>query len=239
MGNLTTVNYNIERKIKENFDNEAYINKETQNLKYKPIEEEYAYKIKEILKVCQLEREINLDILSNKIIIQHISKPIDVGENGYSCALFKDKQNSDFDENDEYELSLGVFDFDEESRIKGTTVYLQHWGSVLDFLDLSDALEQDENIYILKNISDAKQCGAICKLYRNVKNHEGIIKRQEDLIQKLGSQVVEYDDASWIIVNSIKKEDLNNEEKFKDVLHKFLEDFIKYAFTVEFISKGY
>lgn len=95
MGNLTTVNYNIERKIKENFDNEAYINKETQNLKYKPIEEEYAYKIKEILKVCQLEREINLDILSNKIIIQHISKPIDVGENGYSCALFKDKQNSE------------------------------------------------------------------------------------------------------------------------------------------------
>ena len=93
--------------------------------------------------------------------------------------------------------------------------------------------------YILKNISNAKQCGAICKLYRNVKNHEGIIKRQEDLIQKLGSQVVEYDDASWIIVNSIKKEDLNNEEKFKDVLHKFLEDFIKYAFTVEFISKGY
>ena len=153
--------------------------------------------------------------------------------------LFKDKQNSDFDENDEYELSLGVFDFDEESRIKGTTVYLQHWGSVLDFLDLSDAIEQDENIYILKNISNAKQCGAICKLYRNVKNHEGIIKRQEDLIQKLGSQVVEYDDASWIIVNSIKKEDLNNEEKFKDVLHKFLEDFIKYAFTVEFISKGY
>ena len=44
MGNLTTVNYNIERKIKENFDNEAYINKETQNLKYKPIEEEYANK---------------------------------------------------------------------------------------------------------------------------------------------------------------------------------------------------
>ena len=34
MGNLITVNYNIERKIKENFDNEAYINKETQNLKY-------------------------------------------------------------------------------------------------------------------------------------------------------------------------------------------------------------
>ena len=97
-----------------------------------------------------MEREINLDILSNKIIIQHISKPIDVGENGYSCALFKDKLNSDFDENDEYELSLGVFDFDEESRIKGTTVYLQHWGSVLDFLDLSDAIEQDENIYILK-----------------------------------------------------------------------------------------
>ena len=186
-----------------------------------------------------MEREINLDILSNKIIIQHISKPIDVGENGYSCALFKDKQNIDFDENDEYELSLGVFDFNEESRIKGTTVYLQHWGSVLDFLDLSDAIEQDENIYILKNISNAKQCGAICKLYRNVKNHEGIIKRQEDLIQKLGSKVVEYDDASWIIVNSIKKEDLNNEEKFKDVLHKFLEDFIKYAFTVEFISKGY
>ena len=144
-----------------------------------------------------------------------------------------------FDENDEYELSLGVFDFDEESRIKGTTVYLQHWGSVIDFLDLSDAIEQDENIYILKNISNAKQFGAICKLYRNVKNHEGIIKRQEDLIQKLGSQVVEYDDAAWIIVNSIKKEDLNNEEKFKDVLHKFLEDFIKYAFTVEFISKGY
>ena len=141
MGNLTTVNYNIERKIKENFDNEAYINKETQNLKYKPIEEEYAYKIKEILKVCQLEREINLDILSNKIIIQHISKPIDVGENGYSCALFKDKQNSDFDENDEYELSLGVFDFDEESRIKGTTVYLQHWGSVIDFLD---SLERED-----------------------------------------------------------------------------------------------
>lgn len=112
-------------------------------------------------------------------------------------------------------------------------------GKCSRLLDLSDAIEQDENIYILKNISNAKQGGAICKLYRNVKNHEGIIKRQEDLIQKLGSQVVEYDDASWIIVNSIKKEDLNNEEKFKDVLHKFLEDFIKYAFTVEFISKGY
>lgn len=274
MGNLVTINYSTKGSSLQLLENENYIYEEKisdekisedGNMEiskeimlfsdFKPIKDEYAYKIKEILKICQLDKEINLDILSNKIVIKYIEKPVAVGENGYSCALVKEKLDATFESNssldatnasncliekfEEPELCLGVFDFNKDSRIKNVTMYLQRWGSVMEFLDLSDAVENDEYIYILKNISNAKQCGAICKLYRNVKNQNVIIKRQEDLIKKLNCEVLEHNDGHYIVVSKIKVQDLKDENRHKEVLHSLLEDFIRYAFTVDFISKGY
>ena len=213
---------------------EHYLNKK---IKYMPVEIQDAYKIKKILKTCQLENEV---VLTNKSSVKLLGNTTDVGEEGYCYSLITGKNNNVcLVPNCDTELVLGVSNFNIKSRIKNVSVYLQRWGSVLDFVDLSDCIEDGEKIYIVKKISKIGQEGYIYRLYRNVANTEEILKRKERLVRELNNKVIDYNFDEWIVVSEINKEDLYNEEKASEVLHDFVQDFLRYALTVDSIVKKY
>lgn len=213
---------------------EHYLNKK---IKYMPVEIQDAYKIKKILKTCQLENEV---VLTNKSSVKLLGNTTDVGEEGYCYSLITGKNNNVcLVPNCDTELVLGVSNFNIKSRIKNVSVYLQRWGSVLDFVDLSDCIEDGEKIYIVKKISKIGQEGYIYRLYRNVAHTEEILKRKERLVRELNNKVIDYNFDEWIVVSEINKEDLYNEEKASEVLHDFVQDFLRYALTVDSIVKKY
>ena len=63
----------------------------TKKNKYLPIEVEDAYKIKQILKTCQLEEEI---VLNEKQSVKLLGEIAEVGEEGYCCSLITGKNNN-------------------------------------------------------------------------------------------------------------------------------------------------
>ena len=67
----------------------------TKKNKYLPIEVEDAYKIKQILKTCQLEEEI---VLNEKQSVKLLGEIAEVGEEGYCCSLITGKNNEVLDE---------------------------------------------------------------------------------------------------------------------------------------------
>ena len=79
----------------------------------------------------------------------------------------------------------------------------------------------------------------IYRLYRNIEDNKEILERKERLIREFGGKVINYLNEEWLVINEIKKEDLYNEEKFATVLHDFIQDFIRYVFTIDSIVKKY
>ena len=208
----------------------------TKKNKYLPIEVKDAYKIKQILKTCQLEEEI---VLNEKLSVKLLGETADVGEDGYCYSLITGKNNVCIVPNCDSQLVLGVSNLNVKTRIKSACVYLQGWGSVLEFVDLSDCIEDGETIYIVNKISKIGQDGYIYRLYRNIENNKDILERKERLIREFGGKVINYLNEEWLVINEIKKEDLYNEEKFAAVLHGFIQDFIRYVFTIDSIVKKY
>ena len=53
------------------------------------------------------------------------------------------------------------------------------------------------------------------------------------------SKIINYLNEEWIVINEIKKQDLYNKEKATTILHDFIQDFIRYVFTIDLIVKKY
>lgn len=209
----------------------------TKKNKYLPIEFEDAYKIKQILKTCQLEEEI---VLNEKQSVKLLGEIAEVGEEGYCCSLITGKNNNVcLIPNCDSPLVLGVYNLNLKSRIKSACIYMQRWGSVLEFVDLSDCIEDNETIYIVNKISKIGQDGYIYRLYRNIENNKDILERKERLITEFDGKIINYLNEEWIVINEIKKQDLYNKEKATTILHDFIQDFIRYVFTIDSIVKKY
>ena len=116
---------------------------------------------------------------------------------------------------------------------------MQRWGSVLEFVDLSDCIEDNETIYIVNKISKIGQDGYIYRLYRNIENNKDILERKKRLITEFDGKIINYLNEEWIVINEIKKQDLYNKEKATTILHDFIQDFIRYVFTIDSIVKKY
>ena len=101
-------------------------------------------------------------------------------------------------------------------------------------IELTQALEDEEYIYILKNISKIGGRGSINRLNNGlgankIKKH----KRREVLVRNFGAETIHYNNNDWMIVSKICKNDLNNDNTCKDVLYNFIKDFVRYAFLIE------
>lgn len=100
-------------------------------------------------------------------------------------------------------------------------------------LEISQALEDDKYIYLVKNISKLAGEGAIARLNNGLKEKALKYERRNRLINRLNTITKLYDDNEWMIVSKISKEDLDNEQKYNDIFYNMINDILNYSFTVE------
>lgn len=100
-------------------------------------------------------------------------------------------------------------------------------------LEISQALEDDKYIYLVKNISKLAGEGAIARLNSGLKEKVLKHERRNRLINRLNTTTKLYDDNEWMIVSKISKEDLDNEQKHNDIFYTMIKDILNYSFTVE------
>lgn len=75
-------------------------------------------------------------------------------------------------------------------------------------LELSQAIKDEEYIYLLKNISNMAGAGAICRLYKGLKgNREEKLNRQQSFIEHYGKEVINYNKKDWIVISKIRRAD--------------------------------
>lgn len=100
-------------------------------------------------------------------------------------------------------------------------------------LEISQALEDDKYIYLVKNISKLAGEGAIARLNNGLKEKALKYERRNRLINRLNTITKLYDDNEWMIVSKISKEDLDNKQKYNDIFYNMINDILNYSFTVE------
>ena len=193
--------------------------------KYSEITIENAYKIKDILEVVPLEKDINLEYkaIDTSIHIKYISENVEIGEDGYYMNFLSQDQDVKC------------------TRIKSGHIFLgsEAFNNYFAQVELSHAIEDENYIYIVKNISKLAGEGSIYRLNKNAEDKNDKYMRREILIDELKSEVIEYKNSRWIVVDKILKSDLDDESKYSDVIYDFILNFLKYAFCIEEIIEKY
>ena len=112
-----------------------------------------------------------------------------------------------------YDLSFKVGWWRDTYRIRNAHVTLgsncSRLGLFLCQLELSQALQDSNYIYLVKNLFKLAGDGSIARLNRGLKYRE-----------------------EWFVVSKISKQDLE-EENDEHILHEFLKDFLNYSLTIE------
>lgn len=212
---------------------------------------ENANKLKDILLNSSLKRNIKLKFpsLDLEINIDNISENYydDYNDRDFMDLLDTTKENSDLCikiNNKYYNLRLSLGEWGYTYAIPNMHLALysncSRFGDYFAQLDLSQCIEDEENVYIVKKISKLSGEGAIARLNKNLGDDKlAKFGRRFLLINILKADIINYENEGWICINKVKKEDLNNEYMSEEILHNFLCDFINYAFTIEELINVY
>ena len=98
--------------------------------------------------------------------------------------------------------------------------------------ELSQALQDSNYIYLVKNLFKLAGDGSIARLNRGLKYREEKIDRRYELLNLLDADIIKFDREEWFVVSKISKQDLE-EENDEHILHQFLKDFLNYSLTIE------
>lgn len=104
-------------------------------------------------------------------------------------------------------------------------------------IELSQAVEDDNNIYIIKNISKLTGKGAITRLNNGAISRQQKVVRRDLLVKELNAQLLDNNNDTWIVIHTISKEELFGNENASGILNEFIKAYLSYAFTVEKIVK--
>lgn len=212
---------------------------------YNEISIKNAEKIKKVIETTQLEEFIDLEFpaINAYIHIEYVSDNFYYGEGVYTFDLMyrNYNQNSLSLGGNDYGITLGVSDWGNNDRIKNGKIYLGStpFGEYFAQLALSQAIEDKEYIYIIKNISKLGGKGSIFRLNKNAEDVTDKYLRREILVEKLNNGVINYKNNDWVVVDKILKSDLKDEENYPNIFYNFLENFLRYAFYIEEIIKQY
>lgn len=141
----------------------------------------------------------------------------------------------------EYKMFFNIGEWAYETRISDVHLVLttapRTFGS--DYfcqLELSQALEDEEYIYFVKNFSKLAGKGAIMRLFSGLgANPLEKYNRLNKLSSRLESEIIRYDENEWITVYKVEKSLLNDESNYSDILYGFIKSLLIYAFTIESI----
>ena len=103
-------------------------------------------------------------------------------------------------------------------------------------IELSQAVEDKDWIYIIKNITKLAGEGAISRLNNGLGKDKGKKhQRRTELVTKLEAEVISYNDNDWICVYKIDKNKLNDEYYHEEIFYEFMYSYLLYGLTVESI----
>lgn len=135
-------------------------------------------------------------------------------------------------------MNIGEWGY--EYRIPNMHIVLgssYNFGSSKDYfsqIEISQALEDREYIYIVKNISKLSGEGAITRINSGLKTDKYKKKeRRIRLVNRLNSKSIYYDNQDWMVLSKIDKSDLIKEERHNNIFYNLTKDIINYSFTIE------
>ena len=101
-------------------------------------------------------------------------------------------------------------------------------------IEISQSLEDENYIYIVKNITDLAGKGCISRINTGLKNDKDKkYERRTRLVNRLNSEVLVHNTKDWMVISKINKEDLKNNNKFNSICYELIRDIINYSFTIE------
>ena len=196
---------------------------------------------------------LNTQLISNvhiPIPTMHLDLTIDsVSTSEYNKVFGQDMQKTYFMINNEvevlriknrtYQMFYNLGEWGYETRIPkchiclGTTPLL--FGS--DYfaqIELSQALEDKNKIYIVKNITKLSGKGAISRINNGLgKNKEAKEKRRTNLVNFIDATIQTFDGQEWMCIEEISKDDLYNDDKSGEVITSFMKKFLQYSLKIE------
>ena len=212
-------------------------------LSYNPLSRENANKIKTILLSTPIDRPVKIDIeeINLSIDIRCVHKTVSSRHHsGMEEVYFMKGESRDllkFNNNSNH-LFYNVGGWSTENRFSNTHITLGSNSSKLKNrfcqLELSQAIEDEKHIYILKNLTKLAGKGAMTRLNKGLgSNKTAKHERRNQLVQELNAEVIFYDGQDWLCIDKIKKEDLKDESKYPIIYYSFINKFLLYAFTIE------
>ncbi len=213
---------------------------------YELINQNEADRIKEILETSWLYKEIKIEIDKFNLEVFSVSEtnytehhePYDMKE------FYLLNEESEFQvlkyKNRGYNAFINIGEWGYKTRLEKTHITLGS-SKFHDFcfqIELSQAVKDDENIYIIKNVSNMGGEGAICRLYRGLKkDKEEKLKRQELFIQRYEKEVIRYRDKNWVVISKIKISQLYEKDKKEKIFYNLLHNMFFAMLLVENISE--
>lgn len=207
-----------------------------------------AEKIKNILLNNYLDdKSINLEYKNIKTIIdidgrtESEKSPLFNCMHMFNFLYSEEKDNFQCIEinNKKYDLYINIdgwgyeYDIPNMHIVLGTTSPKIGSKEYFSQLEISQALEDYQYIYLVKNTSKLAGEGAISRLNSGLKEKALKYERRNRLINRLNTITKLYDKNEWMVVSKISKEDLDNEQNHNDIFYTMIKDILNYSFTVE------
>lgn len=214
---------------------------------YELITQNEANRIKQILNETGLKEDINIEVLNGKYKINafNITESFKTERYEYDMDEFylMDKTNK-YDvleyKNKLYEVfvNLGEWAYKTELKNSHITVGSSKFHDYSFQLELSQAIKDKENIYIVKNITNLSGKGALVRLYRGLgKDRAKKEKRRERFVEEFNSEILKYEGKEWIVISKILLDDLFDDNKNEEIFYNLLNSILKAMLLVEGIGE--
>lgn len=205
-----------------------------------------ADRIIQILNETRLKEDINIEVLDGKYKINafDITESYKSEHHGYNMNEFylmdnHNKYNVLEYKNKLYEVFVNFGEWAYKTRLNNThiTAGSSKFHDYSFQLELSQAIKDKENLYIVKNITNLAGSGALVRLYRGLgKDRAKKENRRQRFIEEFNSRILKYEGKEWIVISKILLDDLFDDNKNEEIFYNLLNSILKAMLLVEGIG---
>lgn len=206
-----------------------------------------ADRIIQILNETRLKEDINIEVLDGKYKINafDITESYKSEHHGYNMNEFylmdnHNKYNVLEYKNKLYEVFVNFGEWAYKTRLNNThiTAGSSKFHDYSFQLELSQAIKDKENLYIVKNITNLAGNGALVRLYRGLgKDRAKKENRRQRFIEEFNSRILKYEGKEWIVISKILLDDLFDDNKNEEIFYNLLNSILKAMLLVEGIGE--
>ena len=206
-----------------------------------------ADRIIQILNETRLKEDINIEVLDGKYKINafDITESYKSEHHGYNMNEFylmdnHNKYNVLEYKNKLYEVFVNFGEWGYKTRLNNThiTAGSSKFHDYSFQLELSQAIKDKENLYIVKNITNLAGSGALVRLYRGLgKDRTKKENRRQRFIEEFNSRILKYEGKEWIVISKILLDDLFDDNKNEEIFYNLLNSILKAMLLVEGIGE--